>query len=186
MNEIDNQQKRLMDISWLAGILEGEGCFTVQTRTIVPKRKGGMRMPSYTPLIQVTNTNELIIEKTQRIMKELGIGCYVYLQKQSGYRSCYRVVVLGLKKCQTFLNIMKPYIECRKPQADCLDAFIQARLQVVRGTPFGRTETIAIEQLKKLNRPYLFSETERLPLEMAKIQSELSGDIEAMQMAVAA
>jgi len=170
MNDIDNQQKRLMEIGWLVGIIEGEGCFTIQKR----QNKKSM---SYTPLIQITNINPEIILKASRIIKELQIPCYIYLQKQGDYKLCYRIVTLGIMRVKKFLDVITPYIECRQEQLQTLATFVNSRLSRSRGEELNDTELEAISNLSKLNRPYLFSETARSPLEIPeKIQSELAGN----------
>ena len=176
MNDTDNQQKRFMDIGWLVGILDGEGCFSLQ------KTSGwkGTKYPSSSPLIQITNTNPLIILKASKIIRELGLASRVYLQKQKECRLCYRIVVIGMKRVQRFLEFMLPYMECRREQAETLMKYVESRLSKGIREPYNQYEQELSDTLAKLNRPYLFSETVRIPQETAeKIQSELSGNSEA-------
>ena len=178
MNETDNQQKRFMDIGYLIAIIDGEGCFSLQ------KTSGwkGKRYPSCSPLVQVTNTNPLIILKTARIIKEFGLACRVYLQKQSGHKLCYRVVVLGMKRVQKFLDFIMPYMECRVDQASTLQKYVDSRLSKGIREPYNEYEQHLSDTLARLNRPYLFSETVRMPQDIAeKIQSELTGNSKAAQ-----
>jgi hypothetical protein len=171
MNDTDNQQKRLMDIGWLAGIIEGEGCFSLQ-------KKVNRTNTSWTPLIQITNTNQEIIQKSQRIIKDLGLACYVYVQAQKKARICYRVVTLGLKRVQRFLDVIEPHIECRKEQLECLKIWVDSRISRNRGAELNDIEKFAMDRLSRLNRPYLFSETLRLPQETEMIKSDLHGDMQ--------
>lgn len=174
MNDTDNQQKRDRDFGWLIGILEGEGCFTIQSRK-------NRNSTSYTPLIQITNTNPDIILKAKRILADLKIPCYIYLQKQGHYKLCYRIVTLGIMRVKKLLDTLLPYIECRTDQAGTLMAFVDSRLGKPRGAEISDLESNWIDRLHQLNRPYLFSETARSPLEIPeKIQSELAGNSKAV------
>lgn len=74
----------LKDIYWLAGILEGEGCFQVQGRTKVPRIVLRMR-------------DQDVMEKVQ-----LMFGCAMYLRKRSTYslfneQPIYTLVLCGHK-----------------------------------------------------------------------------------------
>lgn len=179
LSDTDNQQKRLTDVGWLAGILEGEGCFSLQ------RKINGTKL-SLTPLVQITNTNLLIIDKAQRIVKDLGLACQVYVQKQRAARICYRVVVLGMKRVKRFLDVIDPFIECRREQLECLKAYVNLRLSKAPKAPLERDELELLNKLHVLNRPYLFPETARLPLPTVEmIQSVLRGDTQATQVAVA-
>lgn len=171
MNDTDNQQKRNADkdLGWLVGVLEGEGCFTIQQR----KNK---HSTSYTPLVQITNTNPDMILKAKRILTELKIPCYIYLQKQGDYRLCYRVVTLGIKRVKRLLDILEPHIECRSEQARSLQKFVNSRLSRPRGAELTYNEFCSMDKLARLNRPHLFSETARSQRIPAKIQSELPGN----------
>jgi hypothetical protein len=153
-DDTDNQQKRVtdLDLGWLAGIIEGEGCFYLQATH-------NRKQTAYSPQIFITNTNERIIAKAERIIKALGLACYIYLQKQGSYRNCWKVAVMGMKRVQRFIHILYPYIECRREQLECLKTFTEERLSKIRTAPYGEKELWAIECLHKLNRPYLFPET---------------------------
>jgi hypothetical protein len=181
----DNQQKRLMDktytqqqlldIGWLSGIIEGEGCFSLQKRANRAKT-------SWTPLVQITNTNPLIIQKAQRIIKDLGLTCYVYTQAQKRTRICYRVVTLGLQRVDKLLEFIEPYIECRPDQLSCLKIWVKSRLSRERGAEINEIEQFMMDSLSRLNRPYLFSETNTLASESSEmIESDLNGDIQLTQ-----
>lgn len=169
MNDTDNQQKRLMDIGWLAGIIEGEGCFSLQGW-----KAGKRTQRSASPLIQISNTNPLIIQKAQRIIKDEGLPCYVYAQLGKRVTACYRVVIMGLKRAQKFLNFIIPYLDCRKDQAEFLQKWTDSRLSRPPRSPWNDFETFCADQLCRLNRPYLFSETKCLPLEhiIHRVQDE--------------
>lgn len=192
MNDTDNQQKRLMDLGWLSGIIEGEGCFCIQITN-------GGKNKNYSPLIQITNTNPLIILKAARIIKDLGLPAYVYLQKQGEYRLCYRVVAFGLKRVKKFVDFIAPFIECRKEQLEAMREFVNEKLSHPVQSGLTEKETRALETLQRLNRPYLFSETSCSPQEiellsiaqgikakeyLAKIKSDLHGDMQAATAAV--
>jgi hypothetical protein len=61
------------DIAWLAGIIDGEGCFSVK-RAI--RRRTGRRAGSWTSYqlwIVLCNTSEPMIRRSERILRDMGV-----------------------------------------------------------------------------------------------------------------
>ena len=67
---MDNQQVRLLfNISWICGIIEGEGCIGLHPMN--KKMKNGL--PYYYPRISITNSDYEILNACILILKELQI-----------------------------------------------------------------------------------------------------------------
>lgn len=67
-----NQQERFeLELSWLAGIIEGEGWISL----ILYKnnQKKGNSTPAFTPCIGMCNTDMLIVDKVKHMFEKLGI-----------------------------------------------------------------------------------------------------------------
>jgi hypothetical protein len=77
-----NQQERFeLELSWLAGIIEGEGWVSL----ILYKnhQKKGNSTPAFTPCIGVCNTDMIIIDKVKKMFEKLGIK-YRYQKRDKG------------------------------------------------------------------------------------------------------
>lgn len=144
---MDNQQERqVFDIGWLIGIIDGEGSFMIgkiKRRTTV----------DFYPLINISNTNYLIIEKAQSVIKSLGLTCNVmYKPKKHIKRKHYWALnVQGLKRVKAFLDVIFDYLECRKPQASTLRQYVESRLAKPSKSPIALDELELINQLRELN-----------------------------------
>lgn len=77
-NKIDNQHATLR-LSWLAGILDGEGSFMI----IRSKRNNKFR---YFYRISITNSNELIVNECKKILDQLKTKYCCYYQDRRGIK----------------------------------------------------------------------------------------------------
>lgn len=66
---MDNQQERL-DLAWLAGIIEGEGWISLAI--VSSLKRNGAKLPAFLPNIGICNTDFLIMDKVETILKRLG------------------------------------------------------------------------------------------------------------------
>ena len=124
INRLDNQQGSL--ISWLAGIIDGEGWVGLNRR-FDKNRKG------FTIAIQVSNTDPRILKKCDEILKHYyGIKCYFgkKIPKMNRQQSLHFWIV-GIKietllrdllplcasKCSE-ISILLEYIDYKKPQLE--------------------------------------------------------------------
>lgn len=122
---MDNQQVTAtpFEIGYLIGILEGEGCFVIVKR---------ITKSSYTlsPVIEVYNTNEAIIESFVSIMFKLNLPCYVETRQRSkNWKPIKQIRITGLQRVYNVLSTLMPYIKCRKDQAEILFKFCKSRLE---------------------------------------------------------
>lgn len=111
MNDTNNQQERFSDLSWLAGIWEGEG-----TISLVKGSKSRI-----TPRASVVNSDYEMIDEISRILTEHNIGHFI--QKRLGgssknpkHKDMKHITIAGVKRVFNFTNLMIPFIRSRKKQ----------------------------------------------------------------------
>lgn len=94
MSKWDNQQ----EISWFAGILEGEGCFGSKD-------------------IRIGNTDTDILDNCKRILEAHSIPYVVYEKKQKtrGGKKFFDLRVVG-DSCELLYNAIVHKVECRRQQ----------------------------------------------------------------------
>lgn len=165
---MDNPQERLaFDLGWLVGIIDGEGSFMILTRT-----KGDLI--SAFPCINIDNTNLLIIERAQRIIKELGLACYVQFKPKKVGKNSWSLQVRGVRRVASFLEKVGPFFECRAAQARLLQRYVQSRLGRPKGGKGARLNEYELEimgDLRELNRSrHESSETIRSALQAAQVK----------------
>jgi hypothetical protein len=61
------------DVAWLAGIVDGEGCFSVKRPMPRNSAIHGRTMTSWQLWLVVCNTSRSMIERAQRVLTELGV-----------------------------------------------------------------------------------------------------------------
>jgi len=104
-----------IDESWLAGLIDGEGCFSIS----VWKRRNGI---SITPIIRVALTTEKTwLEKVESIYKKYKIPYYIYYRKPSGkstYKESATISVKHKGAIKKLCNIIKKYSTVKSPHID--------------------------------------------------------------------
>jgi hypothetical protein len=93
------------EAAWLAGLIDGDGCFTATKRT-----KGGVEYRSPVMLIDMTH------EATIRYIAEL-FGATYYPTSQPGRKQAYRVQLMG-NNLRSLLAHCMPFFVTKKVQAE--------------------------------------------------------------------
>ena len=142
----DNQQVR--DISWLAGILDGEGCF------LIYRRQRGKSF-DLIPEITFNNSNWLIIEKADIVLKDLKVGHFISSIGKYGTRPhkkpMWSIRVTGWFRCKSLLVEIIDYLIGKRREAELLHWYICSRLlKPQKCAPYSNDEIKAYEVLKKL------------------------------------
>jgi len=79
------QQERFeIELSWLAGIIEGEGWISLLLYK--NNQKKGNSTPAFTPCIGMCNTDMIIVDKVKQMFEKLGIK-YRYQRRYKGIGS---------------------------------------------------------------------------------------------------
>jgi len=121
-----NQQESLL--WWLGGIIDGEGCITINHRQGYRDTKKEYLL--FSPVIIITNTNKILIEKCQEILQSQNIPFYIqFKEKGKGRRiPCWWIDIVGIKRCLRALNILSQYLISKKEIADLVKEFCERRL----------------------------------------------------------
>jgi len=113
------------DAAWLAGIFDGEGNFHV-----VRPIKGEHYVA---PQMVITNTSLLMLDKVQRIVKDLsGYKHNITFVKrndtQEHWKQCYKIFIARQKTLEAVIEAMLPHLTAKKSQAEEVLIFIRSRL----------------------------------------------------------
>lgn len=119
-----NQQER--SLSWLAGILDGEGSISVQVYTMPD---GRVRL---TPYVCVVNSDPDILAESKRIFDELTSDAKTGKSRITGKtgtnKPCSTLRVDGGPCCRAIINAVYPYlISAKKRNADVVLWYIASR-----------------------------------------------------------
>lgn len=109
----NQQERRSVQLAWLAGVIDGEGTVGVYG--------GGESCSVY---VSIANQDPNLVETAAHIIKALGVGVWVKRYE----RPIWYVRVQGLKRLKTFLPMIIPYLTSRKQEAELLLAFVEQRL----------------------------------------------------------
>lgn len=127
MKTIDNQQERLL--WWLGGIIDGEGCITINHHRL--HKNSQKETLLFSPNIIIVNTNKIIIDTCEMILRENDIPFYIsYVpsQVEKNYKEKWAIKISGIKRCVRALNILQPYIIGKKEEAILVKKFCENRL----------------------------------------------------------
>jgi len=130
-----NQQERLL--CWFGGIIDGEGCITINHHRLHKQTKRETLL--FSPLIAITNTDKTIIDTCLEVLRNSNIPFYVQFQsveqanswKSSNGRqrkARWTIKIQGLKRVVKALNILSLYIISKKTEARLIQEFCDRRL----------------------------------------------------------
>jgi hypothetical protein len=153
-----NQQERLLDIAWLAGLWEGEGNFSVF-------RGSGNRIYAAASL---PNTDFDLIEAIHLALQRLGVGHYINTrklsQKNAKHADSKVVYVVGFKRVRALLDNIQAALRGRKREvAAVVRTYVERRLSLPKNAPYSAADIKTLEVVRSLNRkgPKESSETIR-------------------------
>ena len=104
-----------IDVGWLAGILDGEGCITLWLSP-----KNGF----HTCRVTITNTDMGILDEVRRIYSEWQIFYTQRLVGVNGHKPCFYIEVNRKMECQFLLKQLLPYLKSDNKRARAKD-FLQ-------------------------------------------------------------
>lgn len=145
MNDTINQQERLLDLAWLAGLWEGEGCFSLFR---------GSHNRIYAAA-SIVNTDYELIEEVHAALQRLNIGHYINERRQTNlkHKNSKTVYVVGFKRIEKFLNLLLPLMRGKKRQVvGIIQKFIARRLSVPQKEPYASADFEYINQVRALNQ----------------------------------
>ena len=133
-------------IGWLAGIIDGDGNYTI--RILKHKTKTmGLRV-RFQPQVTIVNTNRDIISCAEKIFDNLNIKYNVSSrQREEKYRRIYQIIVFS-----TGLRILLPLIKkwCMKwEEVEILEDFLKTNKTRGSGKPYTNDDLLKIEVLRQ-------------------------------------
>ena len=145
-------------LAWLSGIVDGEGSIGMKrTRD----KRGGRSPIIYSPLIQITNCDSLLLKEVKEILALLKIKYSFWKRidnRNPKWRDAGNISIASYEDCRKFLASMIPLLVSKKKHAKILLDFCMMRIGVNhrgQGGKFQKTytgkEIIYWEKLHKLN-----------------------------------
>lgn len=142
---MDNQQVRLVIAkSWLAGMIDADGCITFAISMQEKKYK------HIDPVVDITTSCKATIRVLVQTIKLIGAACYVYSSKRD---KVYNTRIAGYKRLNNFLPLVIPYMVTKQGEAiNCLE-FCKSRLSIptkpFKAKPYTQKELDLIQSVKK-------------------------------------
>jgi hypothetical protein len=103
-------------LAWLAGIIDGEGCFTI-FRHHRGLDRAGQRYEHTSASITITNSCAALMDTARGILDGLGVK-YKYLMPRNSYtRPIWRIDVRNYAAILTLLDAVDPYLVGKAEQA---------------------------------------------------------------------
>jgi len=142
------------ELGYLVGIIEGEGCITIQSQGIW---KGKKRY--YSPVIMVvSNTDREIIEHVLNILRKRNYRAFIVRSgKGKGRRKDWQAVYIkGIAYAYPFLKRITPLLRGKKRRvAELVSRFCELRMSKMhlrnRGRPYTNEEYDIIREVRLLN-----------------------------------
>jgi hypothetical protein len=140
-----NQQERLL--CWLGGIIDGEGCITINHHRLHKQTKKETLL--FAPIIVICNTDKSLIDTCKIILSDNNIPFYIQYQPSSQtekFKSSnggprkdrWYLRIEGIKRVARALNILSHYVLIKKDETRLVKEFCDRRLQKnpgFHGTP---------------------------------------------------
>lgn len=141
---MDNQQRKTeMDLAWLGGFLDGEGCFHM--RKSVGARLRAMGLVYYRPTIRVCNTHQPTLGTVRQIFEANNWPFYVSHRNPANLNPKHNVAwdleVSGIKRVAGILPALIPYLHTKRERAEDLLEFCESRLSKAPSASYTERET---------------------------------------------
>ena len=172
---MDNQQATPIELSYLAGLWDGEGTITVS--------KGKMKNNNiqYSPRISLGNTEVSMINEIVKTLDKVGIRGYIFTEeKEAPRKDMYKIVISKFDQAKKLLEIILPYLKVKKAQGELLLRFLKNRIEIkngkrqelitdkkgrivgsIRHDLYRKEDVKLVDQLRSLNKKGKSSETIR-------------------------
>ena len=148
----ENQQVSSFELGWLCGVIESEGNFSIYKWT---RRK----TINYQPWMGIMNTDKMMIEKANELLKRLKIAYYIGKPRKLPKRKfCYQIRISGYKRIKRLLDLIGNLLITKRDRAIILKKFVEKRLNLKKqngcwnNTHFDQEDESLFQQLRKLNQ----------------------------------
>lgn len=141
------------DVAWLAGIVDGEGCFSVTF--------GGKERRSITPRLAIGNTSMLMMNRIQQIVSCVSGKIYKIRARDNKTPNVVFVVeITSQKALKPLLVSLIPHLTVKQQQAKEVLAFCNSRAQRVNyHDGYTEWEQGIAGRLKTMNRAHFVHPT---------------------------
>uniref|UniRef100_A0A6H1ZYV8 Homing endonuclease n=1 Tax=viral metagenome TaxID=1070528 RepID=A0A6H1ZYV8_9ZZZZ len=182
---MDNQQERLeeqplvIDLSWLAGVWESDGSFSLRSNNCRMKKKTYIQ---HAPLLQFVNTDPDIMLAVINILRRIQVGYYELWRLNEfngGKKLKGELRISGIKRNQRLLTYLIPYLKgTKKKRAEVILEYCNERLSKPKYAKYGEQEFEIINKWQatqnEIKNIFLkSSETNTPNIGKMKIESEL-------------
>ncbi len=134
--------------AWLAGILDGEGCFTLFMKS--NWSGNGQKIKSVTANITITNSSAAIMNRCSEILSELGIKFALNTPRASTGRPLQRISVRNYDAILDLLDVVGPFLVGKKGQASLMREFVSRAK--AHGGLRGPERDQYYDEMRRLNR----------------------------------
>lgn len=148
---MDNQQERQeVDLGWLAGAVDGEGCYCLSIANR-PKRA----RTYITPMITICNTDDEFIDNADRILMQNNIPFHISYRKGKGKNKNSRTIsIVGLKRTKKFMDVVRPYLASKSDRVKIFCEYLRRRLEEYppeMKSKYSEKDLDLVNALRKLN-----------------------------------
>jgi hypothetical protein len=135
------------NLAWLAGFLEGDGSIGLGKHT-----QKGIRI-IYSPYIDFSNTDSLLIEHCYKILDDLDLVYWINSKKTKN-GTAWDLRVKGFKRCKKILPLLIPELNGKKKKnAELVYEWILSRENTGNNTTYTERELEIYTIIKNLNDP---------------------------------
>lgn len=148
---MDNQQRKVEELAWLAGFFDGEG--SIHFRKTTGQRLKGMKLEYQYPNMRICGTHEGTLEVIGEILRQNDLPFHVSRRFPTSdkHAPSWDIECKGMKRCKRWLETLLPYLKTKYEQAVLMLEFIDLRLSDIdySGRGYSDREQEIIEQLRK-------------------------------------
>lgn len=140
------------DLAWLAGIVDGEGCFSVK-RPIVRKTYMKGKRTSYQLWLVICNTSKPMMDRIAQILTDNGVGHKALRKVWKGTRATRWQWWLEVQRKHELLKITElllPHLTAKRDEAHVVAWFLRKACQVKAYKPstFDRAALEVMHEIK--------------------------------------
>lgn len=113
--------------AWLAGILDGEGCFTLFRNSQREERVQGGPVIRYSirANITITNSSAAIMDECERLLTEAEIKYFRICPRNSHTRKLSRISIRNYQSIVRLLDYVDPHLVGKAAQAALMRTFVE-------------------------------------------------------------
>ena len=145
--ELGNQQERReADLHWLAGFIDGEGCFSILCSR-------ARRYPHLSVQARIVMSAKLAYAETERILKAEGLAYHIAVHGASkiGSKPTWHFTISGMKRLMKFCPAIHPFLRVKQHECRELMQFIESRFSRGRRAPYSDFEVDCYIRLRDLH-----------------------------------